>query len=69
MAVHLAAMMKAIESPDHCEPDRRAGRERYFHRGGSLAWIRFVTQFSGDVDLVVTAYPQSNDPRTSASRR
>jgi len=45
------------------EPDPRVGRERYFGRGGPLRWIRVVTELHGDVDRVVTAFPQSNDPR------
>jgi hypothetical protein len=40
------------------------GRERYFHRGGPLRWIRVVTELAGNVDRVVTAFPQSNDPRS-----
>ncbi len=45
MAAHLADTMSAIESPDHREPDVRAGRERYFRRGGPLIWIRVITEF------------------------
>jgi hypothetical protein len=63
MSGHLADTIAAIRAPDHREPDPRAGRERYFGRGGPLSWIRVVTELHGDVDLVVTAFPQSNDPR------
>lgn len=63
MSEHLADTIAAIRAPDHREPDPRAGRERYFARGGPLRWIRVVTELQGDVDRVVTAFPQSNDPR------
>lgn len=59
----LTELMRAIASPDYREPDPRAGRERYFVRGGPLSWIRVVTEFAGALDHVVTAFPQSNDPR------
>ena len=63
MSEYLAETMAVIETPDYRQPDPRAGRERYFRRGGPLGWIRVVTEFSGGVDRVVTAFPQSNDPR------
>lgn len=69
MAEHLLDTMSTIEAPEHREDDERAGRERYFRRGGPLRWIRVVTDFAGGVDRVVTAYPQSNDPRQQRSRR
>lgn len=64
MSNHLAQTMEAITTPDHREPDVRAGRERYFRRGGPLRWIRVVTALTGSVDRIVTAFPQSNDPRS-----
>jgi hypothetical protein len=69
MSEYLAETMVAIEAPDHREPDPQAGRERYFHRGGPLRWIRVVAELSGDVDRVVTAFPQSNDPREGGWQR
>lgn len=62
MAGHLTEIVAAIQAPDYREPDPRAGRERYFRRGGPLRFIRVVTELHGDVDRVVTAFPQSNDP-------
>lgn len=59
----LAEAMAAVQAPDHREPDPRTGRERYFRLGGPLRWIRVVTELRGDADRVVTAFPQSNDPR------
>jgi hypothetical protein len=69
MKDYLAETMSAISSPDAREPDLRAGRERYFRRGGPLRWIRVVTELSGTVDRVVTAFPQSNDPRSVSWQR
>jgi hypothetical protein len=53
----------------HREPGPRAGRERYFARGGPERWIRVVTELDGDADRVVTAFPQVNDPRDRGWRR
>ncbi|HST55500.1 MAG TPA: hypothetical protein VLJ42_06355 [Solirubrobacteraceae bacterium] len=69
MTDYLRETMSVIKAPDHREPDPRAGREGYFGQGGPEGWIRVVTEFSGDVDRVVTAFPQSNDPREVAWRR
>jgi hypothetical protein len=69
MKDYLAATMAAITAPDDREPDIRAGRERYFRRGGPLRWIRVVTELSGSVDRVVTAFPQSNDPGSVSWQR
>jgi len=60
------------EHPTYREPDATSGPERLFRRGGPDGWIRVVTEFDGDFDRVVTAFPQSDDPRpvrleTSAS--
>lgn len=67
MRDYLEDVMAAIMGPDHREPDVRPGRERYFRRSGPLRWIRVVTQLVGDVDRVVTAFPQSNDPGSRRS--
>lgn len=68
MIDYVAETMSAISSPDGREPDLRAGRERYFRRGGPLRWIRVITELRGTVDRVVTAFPQSNDPRSVSSQ-
>ncbi|HEY1833131.1 MAG TPA: hypothetical protein VGG08_01745 [Solirubrobacteraceae bacterium] len=69
MKDYLEETMAAISSPDGREPDLRARRERYFRRGGPLRWIRVVTELSGLADRVVTAFPQSNDPRSVSWQR
>lgn len=52
------------EMVDHREPDVTAGRERMFRRGGPERWIRVVI----DVDHIVTAFAQTNDPVQSHER-
>lgn len=70
MSAYLEETMTAVRTPDHREPDARVGRERYFRRGGPLRWIRVVTELAdAGADRVVTAFPQSNDPRTVVWKR
>ncbi len=69
MSEYLAETMNVIQTPDHREPDPRAGRERFFRKGGPERWIRVVTEFGGDADRVVTAFPQSDDPRQGGWQR
>jgi hypothetical protein len=59
---HLDAVMKALEDPEHREPDPRVGRERLFRRGGPETWVRVVIEMAGPLDRVVTAFPQVNPP-------
>jgi len=56
-------VMNTLSHPDFREPDVRAGRERFFARLAGVGWIRVVTEFAGDSDRVVTAFPQISDPR------
>ncbi len=65
MSEYLEETMRAVRTPE----SREAGRERYYGRGGPEHWIRVVTEFDGDTDRVVTAFPQSNDPREGGWRR
>lgn len=58
-------LLRAIRNPDFQEPDPRPGRERYWFRTQPpfpFAWLRTVVQFEGDIDRVVTAFGQDNDP-------
>jgi hypothetical protein len=58
-------LLSAIRSPDFQEPDPSPGRERYWLRVQSrfpFAWLRAVVQFEGNIDRVVTAFGQDNDP-------
>ncbi len=62
MADYLDNVIDTVAHPEHHEPNRRAGRLRYFRRAGPERWIRVVSELSGDHDRIVTAFPQSNDP-------
>src|ERR671922_2022317 len=68
LAGHLDEVVSTIREPEFRDFDARAGRERYFKRACPLGWIRVVTEFAGEVDRVVTGFPQSNDPRLSEWR-
>ena len=69
MEPFLTDVMTAVAVPEHREPDPRPGRERYFSRGGPRRWLRVVTEFASDMDLVVTAFPQTSDPHTRSDAR
>ena len=58
IADHLDAILHTVSDPDHRQPDPVAGRERFFRRGGPERWMRVVT----DVEQIITAFAQTNDP-------
>ena len=62
IAKHLDDVIETIEQPELREDDPRPGRVRSFRRCGPERWIRVVLEFAGDVDVVVTTFPQTNDP-------
>jgi hypothetical protein len=65
MRGELEVLLEAIRRPDFQEPDPRPGRERYWLRMQSpfrFRWLRAVVQFEGNVDRVVTAFGQDNEP-------
>lgn len=65
----LEETMLTIQRPEHRGSDARPGRERYYRRGGPLAWIRVVAELADGADRVVTAFPQSNDPTVGGWQR
>lgn len=69
LAESLAEIVLTLENPDYREPDPRPGRERLFRRGGPDDWLRVVIEFDGEYDRVVTAFPQSADPRSADDSR
>jgi hypothetical protein len=69
MADYLGEVMDAIRMPEYRENDPQVGRQRYFRQGGPEVWLRVVAEFAGNVDRVVTAFPQSNDPRSEREER
>ena len=62
MAEHLNDVIETIEQPEFREDDPRLGRVRSFRRCGPERWLRVVLEFAGEIDVVVTAFPQANDP-------
>jgi hypothetical protein len=65
MRGQLELLLATISQPDFQEPDPRPGRERYWLRAAppfQFRWVRAVVQFEGDVDRVVTAFGQDNEP-------
>jgi len=62
-------IMLTIAFPDYREPDPRPGRERYFRRLARFGWLRVVTEFAGQTDRIVTAFPQANHPHERGSTR
>ncbi|HZL48700.1 MAG TPA: hypothetical protein VFC30_06770 [Solirubrobacteraceae bacterium] len=65
MRGELELLLEAMRRPDYQEPDPRPGRERYWLRMQPpfrFRWLRAVVQFEGDVDRVVTAFGQNNEP-------
>lgn len=62
MLGYLEEVVNTIERPEHREPDPAAGRERFFRREGPERWIRVVVEFSGEVNRLITAFPQTSDP-------
>jgi hypothetical protein len=63
IADSLQDVVLIIEDPIYREPDPVPGRERLFGPGGPDGWIRVIVRFAGDFDEVVTAFPQTADPR------
>ena len=55
---YLEMILQTVSEPDHREPDLAVGRERMFRRGGPERWMRVVI----DLEQVITAFPQANDP-------
>jgi hypothetical protein len=52
-----------IRLPDIRLGDTGAGRERLYRKGvGPLAWMRVVIEFEGPIDVVVTAFGQTELP-------
>lgn len=56
-------IMATVSSPDHCRPDPRPGRERYYSRDvGPSRWLFVVVHFSEASARIVTAYANRKDP-------
>jgi hypothetical protein len=54
---HLKAVLGALESPDHREPEPWPGRERFFKAGvGPSRWLMAVVDSVEEPAQVVTAF-------------
>ena len=58
----MSDVVDSIRRPDVRTADPRPGRYRCFRRCGPERWLRVVVQFHGEIDVIVTAFPQINDP-------
>jgi hypothetical protein len=60
----LRPILEAIERPDHHQPDRIVGRERFYLRRvtDKVRWLTVVVDFNPDPAVVVTAFVQRKDP-------
>jgi hypothetical protein len=58
------AILAAIVSPDHREPDPNVGRERFYRMQitEKVRWLRAVVDFSEAPAFVVTAFIQRKNP-------
>jgi hypothetical protein len=60
---HREAILAIVAAPDHREPDRRPGRERYWRRGvGPSRWLMVVVDYGPTPARIVTAYGNRKDP-------
>lgn len=63
MALHVGAILAAVERPDLREDDPVPGRERFYRRDlDPHRWLRVVVDFNDSPAFVVTAFVQSNQP-------
>ncbi len=54
---HLKAVLEALASPDHREPERWPARERFFTRDtGPTGWLMVVVDSAQEPARVVTAF-------------
>jgi hypothetical protein len=63
MAGRQSDVMRAVSEPQHREPDRRPGRERFWRSGeGPSRWLLVVVDFDPQPARVVTAFGNRADP-------
>ena len=66
LASHLDAVLGAVASPDHREPDPQPGRERFFREDvGPSRWLMVIVDFDQEPARIVTAlgYGHGRSPR------
>jgi hypothetical protein len=63
MVAYLAAILGAVERPDHRDEDPVPGRERFYRRDlDPRRWLRVVVDFNDTPAFVVTAFVQDQEP-------
>ena len=66
MVEHAAAILDAVNIPDHREEDPSPGRERFYRRDlDPRRWLRVVVDFHESPAFVVTAFVQDHPPVTT----
>ncbi len=61
---HLEHVLDTVSTPDHAEPDPRAGRRRcYRRRVGPSRWLLVVVSFEQEPGRIVTALATRKDPK------
>jgi len=60
----LDAVLEAVASPDHIEPDPHEGRERYDLRTAAPSrWLLAVVSFEQEPARIITAVALRKDPK------
>jgi hypothetical protein len=66
MSAHLAAVLRAANTPDHIAPDPIfAERTRYYARGaGPSQWLLVVVSYEQTPARIVSAFANRKDPKS-----
>lgn len=65
VAGHLDAVMTAVESPDHVEPDPLPARRRFYHRTATPSrWLMVVVSYEQEPARIITAIALRKDPKS-----
>jgi hypothetical protein len=60
----LEHVLGTVSTPDHVEPDPRAGRQRYYRRRvGPSKWLLVVVSFEQEPGRIITALAIRKDPK------
>ena len=64
LAGQLEQVLGTVRTPDHVEPDPRAGRQRYYRRSvGPSNWLLVVVSFEQEPGRTITALAIRKDPK------
>jgi hypothetical protein len=64
LALHFAAVVRAITAPDHVAPDPsfKNRRQHFLREVGPSRWLRVVLSYEQEPARLVTAFPNRKDP-------